>query len=502
MTTVERVVTPHPGRAFTLGPLAAAALICLGAGLIGFTAGQRGIVVIAALTVVAGGIAIALQPDRATLVVVAILYSNAAAIAVQQHGLPYFAGAAFPFLLVVPFAYHVVVRREPVVVAGGLPFVVAFFLILVLGTLTGMSADPDRALSAFTTFVVEGLLIYVVVTNVVRSFEIARQIVWVLLLVGAFLGALSVHQQLTGNFASDYMGFAKVSEASIDPDPIDRSGGQPRLAGPIGEKNRYAQIMIVLVPLGLFRVWGERRRLLQLAAAGATVLIGAGAMLTFSRGAALGLGVTVGLMVALRYIRTAQLVPLVVAVAVLLWSQPQYTQRLLTLEAVAGATTTRGESAAEDNSIRKRANEMIAALLVFGDHPIIGVGRGLFPVYYLDYGGEVGIANEFETRQAHNLAVGIAAETGILGLVSFAGVFLVTLRDLARVRRRRPGDDPQAMLATGFALAIVAYVTTGLFLHLSYERFLWLLLALAGAVAWLGLRWADPVSAGRAPTGR
>ena len=33
---------------------------------------------------------------------------------------------------------------------------------------------------------------------------------------------------------------------------------QRRLAGPLGEQNRYAQIMLMLVPLGLFRFWGER----------------------------------------------------------------------------------------------------------------------------------------------------------------------------------------------------------------------------------------------------
>ena len=49
-------------------------------------------------------------------------------------------------------------------------------------------------------------------------------------------------------------------------------------------------------------------------------------------------------------------------------------------------------------------------------------------------------------------------------------------------------------MATSFFLAVVAYLTTGLFLHLAYERYLWILLALAGSAAYLGLqaRLAEP----------
>jgi uncharacterized membrane protein len=36
-----------------------------------------------------------------------------------------------------------------------------------------------------------------------------------------------------------------------------------------------------------------------------------------------------------------------------------------------------------------------------------------------------------------------------------------------------------ANLCTGFFLAIISYMTTGIFLHMSYIRYLWLMLALA-----------------------
>lgn len=472
----------------TIGPLLASALVCIAAATIGFLAGEAGIIVIAALVAAIAALAIAIRPDSATLVVIAILYSNAAAIAVQRYDVPYFAGAAFPLLLVVPFAYHIVIRRQPIIIAAGLPWMLVFFIVMILGTVFGMSAGPDRAIEALITFVVEGLLIYTVMTNVVRTLADLRLAVWVLLIVGGLLGALSIHQQATDSFGFDYGGFAQVSQASIDAGPDD-SGGQPRLSGPIGEKNRYAQIMVVLLPLGLLQIWSERRTVLKLAAALATTSIAFGAVLTFSRGAALGFAITIGLMALLRYIRPSQLAAVAIGAAVLFTLQPTYLDRLLTIEALSGATGTRGASQVEDNSFRKRANETIAALLVFADHPVLGVGRGLFPVYYGDYADEVGIASENDARQAHNLYAGIAAETGLFGFVTFMGIFGATLVALARARKRCQELAPEyATIATAFLLAIFSYLTTGIFLHLAYERYLWILLALAGSAAYIGLR--------------
>jgi putative inorganic carbon (HCO3(-)) transporter len=490
MTAITGRLLTSPRTPVVLGPLAASVLICAAAALTGFVTAERGLIMIGALLALVTAIALALRPDRATLIVVAILYSNAAAIAVQRYDIPYFAGAAFPLLLIVPFAYHIVVRRQPIIIASGLPFMLGYFVVVILGIAAGMAADPDRALDMLVTFIVEGLLIYVAVTNSIRSLADLRMVVWVLLAVGFFLGALSIHQQVTESFASDYGGFAKVSEAVISTGTgTPEASGQPRLSGPIGEKNRYAQIMVVLLPLGMFRVWGERRTVLRVLAATATLVTAFGAVLTFSRGAALGLAVAIALMALFRYIKPSQLIAVVLGVAVLFTLQPSYLERLTTLDALGGATGTRGSTEAEDGSIRKRANETIAALLVFADHPVIGVGRGLFPLYYGDYADEVGIASENEARQAHNLYAGIAAETGLLGFLSFMGVFGATLFALDQARRRWRIRAPEyADMATGFILALVTYLTTGMFLHLAYERYMWIILALAGSAAYLGLK--------------
>ena len=471
------------------------AVIAVG-GVLGAVAGSSPILGVAAASALLLAVAMAIRPDIAVHVVVAVIYSNAAVIAVQFHGVPAFAAVAVPILLVVPVAHALLVRREPVVITSAFPLMIGFFLVQIVGTL--FADNVPSAFDELTTFVAEGIGLYFLLTNCIRTEATLRWVVWTVLAVGAFLGLLSFYQDSTHTYSNDYGGFAQLSNALVDSGFDSGPANQPRLAGPIGEKNRYAQVMLMLVPLGLF--WGLSARsrwprILGFAAAGAAAL---GVALTFSRGAAVGFAIVLIVMIAMGYIRPIQVVLVGLAVAVLMIAVPSYANRVGSLvdltSTISGDTTT----AAPDGAVLSRATEGIAALLVFADHPLIGVGPGRFPSYYRDYADDVGLRVLNSDRQAHDLYLHIAAENGLLGLLTFLAIFGVTLRDLIRVRRRwlveRPG---LAKMATGLFLAVVTYLTTGIFLHLSYARYLWLVMALAGAAGHIGLRLAAEVEAAR-----
>jgi hypothetical protein len=56
------------------------------------------------------------------------------------------------------------------------------------------------------------------------------------------------------------------------------------------------------------------------------------------------------------------------------------------------------------------------------------------------------------------------------------------LRRLDRARRRWQSARPElADLAAAFAFSLLAFLITSAFLHLSYQRYLWLFVALASA---------------------
>lgn len=443
----------------------------------------------AALTLVGGFVlatAIFAKPDAATVGVIAVLYSNAAVIAVDFHGLPYFVGAAVPVVLLVPLAHHLVLRRRSILATPALPLMVALLVVQLTGTL--LASTTRAATDELVTYALEGLGLYFLITNLVRSREVLRRVIWTLLAVGAFLGSLSVYQQLTVNFDDNLFGFAQASEG----DPF-RNGHelQPRLAGQIGEVNRYAQTLLVLVPLAVFQFWSERSRPRRLAAGAAAVLITAGIVLTFSRGAAVGFALVVLLMVVLRYIRLRQLAVIAAALVVVLAVVPAYRERLSWLGSVTHLAGTQPASDPNHDSgnLRSRATEVMAAGLVFIDHPVLGVGPGMFPEHYREYAERVQYSwlqgrVEPEDREAHNLFAGIAAETGALGLGLFLAIVFVTLRGLRRARRLALGRDRElANVTTAFMLAVAAYLASGIFLQLSYQRYFWLLMALAGAAA-------------------
>src|SRR5262245_16875547 len=210
------------------------------------------------------------QADVATYAVLFLLYSNLPAVSVAFHGVPKVVAAAFPLLLVVPLARDLLVRRQPLVLTPAFFVLVLLFAVQVLGA--AFSIDPGRSFEALATFAVEGVILYLLVTNVLRSKETLRGATWALVAAGVLMSVVPLFQQLTRTFDNDYGGLAQVDGLGFQTGQMAEEGGglerQARLAGPIGEKNRYAQTMLVLVPLGLmclFRARSNARRLVWLA---------------------------------------------------------------------------------------------------------------------------------------------------------------------------------------------------------------------------------------------
>lgn len=477
---------PAPERT-SRGRVASALALGIAASTLGFLVAAQPVPVLAALLVIGVALAMAASPDAVTQIVVLVFFTNAAGVAVKLHGAPPVIGLAVILLLVLPLAYHLGKGRRLVVTPG---FIALVLLLVVQLLSTIVAVDVYRSWENVQTFMIEGVLLYFLLTNVVRTPEALRRMLWVVIASGALLGGLSLFQQATGTFARPYGGFAQV--------PSEFLAGyadKARLAGPIGDPNYYAQILLVAVTLALFMIWSERRGILRVAAVAAVILSAAGILLSFSRGAGLAFFVILMLMAFLRAIRPRYVVAVVIGLVIALGAVPAYTERIATVTSIGAATSVSGTDSAADESVRSRMTEMLAAAYVFGDHPVLGVGPGNFPLYYQDYAERIGIElrervkfgprrGEEPQRESHNMFLSIAAELGLLGLVAFLAVIWTTARSLLRARRRWLGVRTDlANMATALLLGIVAYVMTGFFLTLAFERYFWLLLALGGAAA-------------------
>ena len=223
---------------------------------------------------------------------------------------------------------------------------------------------------------------------------------WTLILAGALLGGLSVFQELTHSYANEYEGFAQVDRLdtgggfNIAPADATQKELRPRLGGPLGSENRYAQILAVVFPLALMRAFRDPRRSRRLAGGAASILIAGGIFLTFSRGAAVAVGLTIVLTLLLRELKFRHVLPaLAVLTAVVVLVVPDYVTRLSTLGGVTALSSSTTDSTDRpDSALVGRETENLAALHVFIDHPITGVGPGVyFRDYSRDYANRLGL---------------------------------------------------------------------------------------------------------------
>ena len=141
--------------------------------VIGLIAALQPILALAIVGVLFLAIAMFARPNASTLVVLFILYTNAAVVAVRFHGVPYIVGVAFPILLISPLGYYLIFRRQKIIVNQ-----VILLLILFLGV-QALSAFFARftsvVMQSLTTYMIEGVLIYFLIINTIRSLALLRQ---------------------------------------------------------------------------------------------------------------------------------------------------------------------------------------------------------------------------------------------------------------------------------------------------------------------------------------
>ena len=135
-----------------------------------------------------------------------------------------------------------------------------------------------------------------------------------------------------------------------------------------------------------------------------------------------------------------------------------------------------------DGAIRGRATEMLAAARIAIDHPILGVGPDLSGSYTREYSQVGGLRTLDGPRESHCMFLEIPAETGLPGMILFLGILATSIFTLLRIRQLVIGRHHELeQTVSSFLLALTGYLVMGVFLHMSYIRYFWLILALADA---------------------
>ena len=145
----------------------------LAIGLGALTAAQPLIGLGAALVAVLA-VATTIRPEIATLVAVFLVWTNVPAVAVNAQGMPRSIGIAVPLIMILPLLYHLL-RGQRIIATPVLWLLVAF--LAVQGLSAVFARDQALAREGLQTFVFEGIIVYFLASNVVRSTATVRRVV-------------------------------------------------------------------------------------------------------------------------------------------------------------------------------------------------------------------------------------------------------------------------------------------------------------------------------------
>jgi O-antigen ligase len=337
--------------------------------------------------------------------------------------------------------------------------------------------DRDASVEQIVEFGKNFVILLVVVYSL-NSRASWKQVIWFIILSTTFLATLGAYQVITGNYDQTFWQLAVVT-----PDVT-----QMRLSGSVGDPNFHGQILAAVLPLAIYRILDDKNPFLRIFAAGAAFLLVFAILNTYSRGAFLAMVVTLTLIAIERRIRFSLVILILVTTVVMMQFLPEgYTQRLETLSIFTSDEAT----VHSEGSFRGRTSEMLSARAMFSDHPLLGVGTGNYEANYQEYAGRLGLEQRTENRQAHSLYLEIAAETGILGILTFVGLFVALLIGFSRARRKvqrldKDSDWPTWIMS--LQMAITSYLVSSIFLHGDFIRFLFFLVALGAAAIHLSDR--------------
>ena len=420
--------------------------------------------------------AIIIKPSLGANILVVVIFTNISDLLTKQG----YTGIGIIKPLVVVVAGALVVRYLYV---GQVPighsktakveyFLLAYFMVVIASYL--VASEKNTAMSEITDLGKDIIIIYCILFAL-RQSQTWKQTNWLMLITTSLLCLLSLYQLITNNYEQTFFRLA-----DIQMDRALAASTTPRVAGPINAPNLWAQVLVAMSTLVVFRIVHEKQAIKKFAA---VLMLGIFLYIvlnTYSRGAYLVLAID-ALLILFMFQRRFNPIVLIVGALILVLVIPflpaTYRDRFTSLFVV---TTDNGIY--EDTSLRGRSSEMLTGLTMFAEHPILGVGAGNYKPNYQRYAQLIGIEFRAEARDPHSLYVQLLAETGILGTAAFlARVYFRfdALNKACRAIERSPHLADWLPWISAYRFAILSYLLTSIFLHNAYIRYLWLLMAMA-----------------------
>lgn len=318
------------------------------------------------------------------------------------------------------------------------PSEVNFALLFMLTALASipLAIDPAIAWGEFTNTFVRGILIFIVIVNVVRTPSRLKVMLFLSVVTALVLSVQTMNDYRLGlNVVEGY-----------------RAAG--RGTGLFGNTNDMALYLVTMLPLSVAFFFGSKGAHRKAIHAACVAMMLAGIVLSYSRGAFLGV-LVVSVFFALKIGRRSKFeiaaLLIVGALAMIVLAPSGYGARLLSifmpgLDPNGSADTRRGE--------------LFRSIYVALRHPLLGIGMGNYQPN-MSYNGLV----------THNSYTQVASEMGLIAMFLYIMFIVTPLRKLAAVARQTFGtkEDPHFYyLALGLQASLLVFLVSSFFLSVAY----------------------------------
>jgi len=312
----------------------------------------------------------------------------------------------------------------------------ALFFMLAGALSIPFAIDASTAWGEFTGTFVRGILIFIVIVNVVRTPSRLKTMLFLSIVTALVLSLQAINDYRLGlNVVEGY-----------------RAAG--RGTGIFGNTNDMALYLVTMLPFSVAFFFGSKSGLKKVIHAACVALMLFGTVLSYSRGAFLGV-LVVAIFFALKIGRRSkfEVVALLVgsAIAMIVLAPSGYGDRLLSIF-IPGLDP--------NGSAETRRGELFRSIYVALRHPLLGIGMGNYQPNM-----------SYNNLVTHNSYTQVASEMGLLALGLFTMFIVTPLRKLAVIARQTFSARENSQfyyLALGLQASLLVFMVSSFFLSVAF----------------------------------
>ena len=326
---------------------------------------------------------IGLMPSIGVYLLIFTTFANVSSILESQFGVPDINRYLVILVLVGILARRVIIENKPILFRGTEMSVLGVGLAIMISLAFGVRHGDAEKFSVALDWV-KDFIVFLIIVQFSTEEKGWKNTHHVLVGTVGFLTILNVYQAISGDITRDFYGFARIPVA----EDIGGSASS-RVTGPIGDPNFYAMFLLMVLPLAFYISLISQRRIVKITSSIISLTILTTILFTFSRGGFVALIVVSILVIIERKMNPFRIAYILIFLIITVYPYlpSGFSTHLNTLSGL-GFTNLRQQT---DSSFRGRSSELSVAILMFGDHPIVGVGKENYASQYLEYSSNVGV---------------------------------------------------------------------------------------------------------------